>query len=93
MLRFILNKIALIIPTLIGITICAFGFVRLLPGDPILALAGEHGVSAERYEVLNTSSVSISPSGSNISTTSAASCTAISAPRSATHHPVMQRVP
>jgi len=52
MLRFFLNKIALIIPTLIGITICAFGFVRLLPGDPILALAGEHGVTPERYEVL-----------------------------------------
>ena len=42
MLRFFLNKLALIVPTLIGITICAFGFVRLLPGDPILALAGEH---------------------------------------------------
>ena len=52
MLRFFLNKLALIIPTLIGITICAFGFVRLLPGDPILALAGEHGVTAERYEIL-----------------------------------------
>jgi dipeptide transport system permease protein len=52
MLRFILNKIALIVPTLIGITICAFGFVRLLPGDPILALAGEHGVTPERYEQL-----------------------------------------
>jgi dipeptide transport system permease protein len=52
MLRFILNKLVLIIPTLIGITICAFGFVRLLPGDPILALAGEHGVTPERYEIL-----------------------------------------
>src|SRR3569832_1232776 len=52
MLRFFLNKIALIVPTLIGITICAFGFVRLLPGDPILALAGEHGVTPERYEQL-----------------------------------------
>jgi dipeptide transport system permease protein len=52
MLRFILNKLALVIPTLIGITICAFGFVRLLPGDPILALAGEHGVTPERYEIL-----------------------------------------
>ncbi|MDO8361086.1 MAG: ABC transporter permease subunit [Devosia sp.] len=52
MFRYILNKLVLIVPTLIGITICAFGFVRLLPGDPILALAGEHGVSAERYEVL-----------------------------------------
>src|SRR3954471_6174689 len=54
MLRFFLNKIALIVPTLIGITICAFGFVRLLPGDPILALAGEHGVTAARYEQLKT---------------------------------------
>jgi dipeptide transport system permease protein len=52
MLRYILNKLALIVPTLIGISICAFGFVRLLPGDPILALAGEHGVSQERYEQL-----------------------------------------
>jgi len=52
MLRFFLNKIALIVPTLIGITICAFGFVRLLPGDPILALAGEHGVTPQRYELL-----------------------------------------
>ncbi|MBI4920824.1 MAG: ABC transporter permease subunit [Devosia nanyangense] len=52
MFRYILNKLVLIVPTLVGITICAFGFVRLLPGDPILALAGEHGVSAERYEVL-----------------------------------------
>ena len=52
MLRFFLNKIALIVPTLIGITICAFGFVRLLPGDPILALAGEHGVTPERYQQL-----------------------------------------
>ncbi len=52
MLRYFLNKLALIIPTLIGITICAFAFVRVLPGDPILALAGEHGVSPERYELL-----------------------------------------
>lgn len=52
MLRYFLNKLALVVPTLIGITICAFSFVRLLPGDPILALAGEHGVSAERYALL-----------------------------------------
>ena len=52
MFRYLLNKIALILPTLFGITICAFAFVRLLPGDPILAMAGEHGVTPERYEVL-----------------------------------------
>ena len=51
-MRYVLNRLILIIPTLIGITICAFAFVRLLPGDPILALAGEHGVSPERYEIL-----------------------------------------
>ncbi len=52
MLRFILNKLLLIIPTLIGITIVAFAFVRLIPGDPILLLAGERGVSPERYQKL-----------------------------------------
>jgi len=52
MLRYILHKLLLFVPTLIGITICAFAFVRLLPGDPILAMAGEHGVTPERYEML-----------------------------------------
>ena len=52
MFRFLLGKIALVLPTLFGITICAFAFVRLLPGDPILAMAGEHGVTPERHEVL-----------------------------------------
>ena len=52
MLRYILHKLALVIPTLIGITICSFGFVRLIPGDPILALSGERGVNATRYAEL-----------------------------------------
>src|SRR6187549_3214388 len=52
MLRFILNRLVLIVPTLIGITICTFGFVRLIPVDPILAMAGERGVTAERYAEL-----------------------------------------
>ncbi len=54
MFRYIFHKLALIIPTLIGITICSFGFVRLIPGDPILALAGERGVTAVRYAELRT---------------------------------------
>lgn len=52
MLRFILQKLALIVPTIIGITIAAFAFIRLLPGDPILAMASQYGVTEERYEVL-----------------------------------------
>ncbi|CDP51714.1 ABC transporter permease subunit [Paradevosia shaoguanensis] len=52
MLNYILRKLAYLVPTVIGISICAFAFVRLLPGDPILAMAGEHGVTPERYEIL-----------------------------------------
>ncbi|TAM94823.1 MAG: ABC transporter permease subunit [Rhizobiaceae bacterium] len=52
MLRFILVKIGLLIPTFIGVAVAAFGFVRLLPGDPVLLLAGEHGISPERHAEL-----------------------------------------
>ena len=38
MLRYILHKLALIVPTIIGISLASFFFVRLLPGDPILAM-------------------------------------------------------
>ncbi|RCS25588.1 ABC transporter permease subunit [Phyllobacterium salinisoli] len=52
MLRFILGKLTYLIPTFIGITIVAFGFVRVLPGDPVLLMAGERGVSPERHAQL-----------------------------------------
>jgi len=52
MLRFLFTKLALILPTFIGITIVAFAFVRVLPGDPILLLAGERSMSPERYQDL-----------------------------------------
>ncbi len=52
MFRFVLGKLAVLIPTFIGITIVAFGFVRLLPGDPLLLMAGERGLTPERYAEL-----------------------------------------
>ncbi len=52
MLKFLFKKLALILPTFLGVTIAAFAFVRLLPGDPILLIAGERGVSEERYAEL-----------------------------------------
>ena len=52
MLRFILHKLALLVPTVFGISLAAFFFVRLLPGDPILALAGQRSISPERYAEL-----------------------------------------
>lgn len=52
MLRFILIRLGLLIPTFIGITIASFGFIRILPGDPVLLMAGERGVAPERYAQL-----------------------------------------
>ncbi|WP_108261344.1 ABC transporter permease subunit [Mangrovicoccus ximenensis] len=53
MLRFLLAKLLYLIPTFIGITIVAFGFVRVLPGDPVLLMAGERGISPERHAELS----------------------------------------
>ncbi|MBK5944982.1 peptide ABC transporter permease [Rhodobacter veldkampii DSM 11550] len=52
MIKFLLGKLAWLIPTFLGITIVAFGFVRVLPGDPVLLMAGERGITPERYEQL-----------------------------------------
>ncbi|MEZ5848415.1 MAG: ABC transporter permease subunit [Geminicoccaceae bacterium] len=52
MLAYLARRIGLIIPTAIGITIIAFGFIRILPGDPVLLMAGERGLSDERYAEL-----------------------------------------
>ena len=52
MVRFLLSKLLYLVPTFLGITIVAFGFVRILPGDPVLLMAGERGVSPERHAEL-----------------------------------------
>jgi dipeptide transport system permease protein len=49
MLGYLARRIGLLIPTFIGITIIAFSFIRVLPGDPVLLMAGERGISPERY--------------------------------------------
>jgi dipeptide transport system permease protein len=52
MLRFLLSRFGRIVPTFFGITFVAFIFPRILRGDPVLLLAGERGVSPERYQQL-----------------------------------------
>ena len=54
MLAFLARRLGLILPTALGITIVAFGFIRILPGDPVLLMAGERGLSDERYGELLT---------------------------------------
>jgi len=52
MLRFLLTRISLIIPTFIGMTLLAFFLVRLVPGDPIETMAGERGIDEARHAAL-----------------------------------------
>jgi len=54
MLRFAFNKILYLIPTLIGISVVAFLFIHSIPGDPVLIMAGERGISSERHALLMT---------------------------------------
>jgi len=52
MLRFLLTRFSLIIPTFIGMTLVAFFLIRLVPGDPIETLAGERGIDPARHAEL-----------------------------------------
>jgi dipeptide transport system permease protein len=49
MLRFLGSRLAILIPTFLGVTFVAFAFIRLIPGDPILLMVGERGISPERH--------------------------------------------
>jgi dipeptide transport system permease protein len=42
MLGFLLRRIGLLIPTFFGVSFVSFAFIRLLPGDPVVAMAGQH---------------------------------------------------
>ena len=48
MLSLILRRLALIIPTFIGVTLMGFALIHAVPGDPVEVRTGEHGISPER---------------------------------------------
>lgn len=54
MLRFIFGRLAVLIPTFIGVSIIAFSFIRLLPGDPVMLMSGERVMAPERHAELMT---------------------------------------
>ncbi len=49
MLKFLFKRLLVLVPVFFGVTLVAFGFIRVLPGDPVEVLAGERWVSAERH--------------------------------------------
>jgi len=53
MLQFFIRRLAVLIPTFIGVSIIAFAFIRMLPGDPVQLMAGERVISAERHAELS----------------------------------------
>lgn len=53
MLKFLLSRLGTFLPTFFGVTIISFAFIRALPGDPIIVMAGERGMSDERYAELS----------------------------------------
>jgi dipeptide transport system permease protein len=52
MLRFFATRIALVIPTFLGVTLLTFALIRLVPGDPIELLVGERGIDPARHAML-----------------------------------------
>lgn len=54
MLRFIINRLLLLIPTMLGITLIVLFFITITPGDPVRAMAGDQ-LSEEEMEELRVS--------------------------------------
>jgi dipeptide transport system permease protein len=48
LLSFLLRRVALIVPTFIGVTLLAFALIHLIPGDPVENLSGERGMDPAR---------------------------------------------
>lgn len=47
MLQFIVRRVLLLIPVLIGLTVIMFAIARILPGDPVALAAGPNATQAE----------------------------------------------
>jgi len=52
MFVYFLKKLVVVLPTFFGVTLVAFVFIRTLPGDPVMLMAGERGMSEERHAEL-----------------------------------------
>jgi dipeptide transport system permease protein len=48
-IRFLIHRLALLVPTFIGITLAAFFLIRLVPGDPIEVMVGERKLDAAAH--------------------------------------------
>jgi len=51
-LRYLLRRLALIVPTFVGVTLLSFMLIHLVPGDPIEIRFGEQAVTQEQLDAL-----------------------------------------
>ena len=51
MLRFVVRRLLLLVPILVGLSILVFLWIRLLPGGPAQALLGERGTDAQVAQI------------------------------------------
>ena len=53
MQKYVLRRLALMIPTLVGLSIVVFTMVRIVPGDVVALISGEFGaISAEQKQAI-----------------------------------------
>ena len=51
-MKFLLSRLLGLLPTLFGVTLIAFGLIRLVPGDPVEIMMGERALTPERHAAL-----------------------------------------
>ncbi len=51
MMRYVIKRVLTVIPVLLGVSMLVFGFVRLIPGDPAVAMLGERATPASIAQV------------------------------------------
>ncbi len=52
MFKLLLKRLATLLPTLVGVTLVAFGLIRLIPGDPIEIMVGERRLDPAAHAAL-----------------------------------------
>ncbi|MGH6859541.1 MAG: ABC transporter permease subunit [Phyllobacterium sp.] len=53
MFKFLMGRLAIMALTFVGVSIIAFSFIRMLPGDPVALLSGERVMSPERHAAIS----------------------------------------
>lgn len=51
--NYLLRRILLLIPTLLGVSVVSFALIHSIPGDPVLTMLGEHATGAQHERFIH----------------------------------------